>query len=241
VTGRRLASPSGAPVRPWLAGVAVALVAAGCGNREAHPRAAEAPVLEDQAAAMGQVGRAAVLVRGRIGADRLTLEPVIATDADPQVPGVPGGAHRLTGRDDAGETLFDFRFDGVPVADLPAGPEAHFQFVIPVGPGGSLRLARVELQSDDGRRADRRARLSTAEMLEAAGADGALTIDPLGPDRLRIRWDADVFPTIVVQDPETRRVLALGQGGETVVSPDGTTLDITLSEGVRSAVRRIVR
>lgn len=222
-----------------LALVPLLLATGACGNRV--PRSDAGDLEPDATDPASHAAVHAVQVRGRIAADDLTIEPVLGTRARRPVPPTDGGAHRLRGVDDDGATLFDFRFDGGPVVDLPTGSEEHFQFVIDLGSGGALRLARIELLSGDGRQAYRQARLSGPALTDTIAAEGTFRLEPLDDgDRVRIRWDTGLFPLVMVQDPDTHRVLALGHDGDVTFIRAGRRFDVIVSEGVRSGALRIL-
>jgi hypothetical protein len=228
---------SGGPAVALVTGLVIALGVGGCaGNRDAQPDNGAADQILQPGAAM--VEATAVLVRGRIGPEAIGIEPVLQSDARPTV--LPSdGAHRLWGVDDAGDVLFDFRFDGTHVADLPAGREEHFQFVIDVGPPGGSRLETIELRAGDGRHIRRQARLSARALADALAADDTFVATALDAGRVSLRWDGEMFPLVLVRDPESKRVLALAEGGEVTIQTGGRTLEIVASDGVRSGARRI--
>jgi hypothetical protein len=177
-----------------------------------------------------------VLVSGWIGATDLGLEPVLATDAAPTELAPAEGPYRMRGTNDEGETQFDVAFDEGAMASISGGKTRHFAFVVPV-PGGSLAVARIELEAADGRRLVHEARLSPSAMREAA-ADSQLTMERPSGDALRVRWDAGHFPLVQLRDPHTGTVLAVGRDGELLFPGGHVELEVMLSDGVRSAVTR---
>jgi hypothetical protein len=215
-----------------MAALLVAALAANCGNR-GRERDPPEPGRD------GAVGSDAVMVRGRIAPDTLVLEPVTLVPAGARGDAPDSGPHRMRGLDDHGQPLFDLRFAGAEVADLPQGPEEHFQLVVPVGDGGALALARVELLAGDGRETFRQARLSASAMRTAVMDDRVVTARALDEEHVRIRWDPALFPLVMVRDGETGHVLAFGTGGETTVTAAGPTIGIVASDGVRSAERTL--
>jgi hypothetical protein len=228
---------TGLPAVILVTSLVIALGVSGCaGNRDAQPDAgAPDPTLQPGDA---MVEATAVMVRGRIGPETIIIEPVLQSDARPTA--LPTeGAHRLRGVDDAGEVLFDFRFDGTYVADLPTGHEEHFQFVVDIGPPGGLRLETIELVAGDGRQTRRRARLSARALADALAAEDTFVATALGAGRVSLRWDGEMFPLVLIRDPESNRVLALARGGEATIHTTGRTLEVVVSDGVRSGARRI--
>lgn len=180
---------------------------------------------------------ASVLVRGRILPSELVLEPVFQVDAAPYLPEQKNGRHYLRGFGEGDELLFDLRFDGVEVADVLGQPEEHFTFIIPVGPEGPLGLERVELESADGRRVLRTAVLSPVELQQALEREDVVTVQRASDGRVHLRWDPHLFPAIMVRDPETGEILSFARGGEAVVVTEVTSLEVVVSDGVRSSSR----
>jgi hypothetical protein len=177
------------------------------------------------------------LVRGRITADTLILEPlVILRQVPPTSP--TGDQHHLLGIGEGGDTLVDVRFDGEPVAagggDL---HEHHFSFSL--DSHGGRELQAVEIHLADGRSLRRDAGLTSREMMDILSAPGALVVERSTPGRVTVRWDADQFPAAVILDPAPGRILAFVLGGEITLTTDADSLDIVISEGVRSVSRRV--
>jgi len=177
----------------------------------------------------------AVLLRGWIGDAAADLEPVIPTAARPSFSDAGAGPYRLRGLDDAGELLFELRFGEESLASMAGRPGHHFMLVAPVGAGGSLALAAIELDAGNGRAVARRARGSAAALLDglrsvqlAASGDGAVLL----------QWDAGQFELLQLRDSASGAILALDRDGEVSVRPVGGALDVALSDGVRSAAAR---
>ena len=76
----------------------------------------------------------------------LILEPAFPVIAPPSLPN-SYGSYRLTGDDDAGNVLFDFRFPMIRVAD--AGGSA-FSFVVPIELDWTSGLIRISLSGPEG-------------------------------------------------------------------------------------------
>jgi hypothetical protein len=54
-----------------------------------------------------------------------------------------------------------------------------------------------------------------------------------------IQWDAGAHPMIMVRDAQTGEVLSLARGGSVQIPSPGHEVDIVLSDGVKSSVRRV--
>lgn len=181
------------------------------------------------------VSHEAVLVRGWIGAGTFDLEPVVDTAAPPTVFDRADGPYRLRGIDDDGTVRFDVRFDEASLASVPDRAGHHFMLVLPVGAGGSLELARVELFADDGREVTRDASLYAGELVAALAGGDDLRVVVLESGGMRLEWDAEKFPLLQARDAETGAIVALARHGAITVPVGPAGLEISLSEGVRSA------
>jgi hypothetical protein len=179
----------------------------------------------------------ATLVRGRITADTLVLEPLITLR---QVPATSptGDQHRLLGLSEGGDTVVDVRFDGELVATGGGGLHEH-HFSLALESHGGRELQAVEIHLADGRSLRRDAGLTSREMMDILSAPGAVGVERSTPGRVTVRWDADLFPAVVILDPSTGRILAFARGGEITLTTDAESLDIVMSEGVRSMSRRV--
>jgi hypothetical protein len=62
----------------------------------------------------------------------------------------------------------------------------------------------------------------------------------VGSRRLTVRWDATVYPGVIIRDPASGTTLGIGTGGSLVVQPLTDVIDVTYSDGVRSQTRRVV-
>jgi hypothetical protein len=180
-----------------------------------------------------------VLVRGWIRAGEAGLEPVMVTDAQARLPASAEGHYRLRGLNDDGAVAFDLGFGDDALADVPSAAERHFEFVIPLGQDGALALSRIELDAGEGLRMAREARLSANALREALDGARMLALERTGPGEIRLRWNSTDFPVLQLRDPDTGAVLAVARHGEITLATERTELDLTVSEGVRSASRRV--
>jgi hypothetical protein len=49
-----------------------------------------------------------------------------------------------------------------------------------------------------------------------------------------LRWDAAVYPMIMVRDPDTGEVLSFGRGGSALIQTAKSQLDLDISDGIHS-------
>lgn len=164
-----------------------------------------------------------LMVWGRIRNGTVVLEPSFLVHAPATLPDRPG-ANRVAGYDVAGRRFFDVSFDGLEVADLPAGEEQHFAFVVPLSADEIGRLATLQLAGKG--LTVRQVRALPQVTLRAPG------MAPVAGSS-ELVWDP-VYPLAVVRDAATGQIVAFGRGGR-VRLPDGTgPVTVQLSEGVSS-------
>jgi hypothetical protein len=192
-----------------------------------------APALPISAAVANQPPQPALLVWGHDGADGLVLEPAFRITARPTLPS-SSGPYQLEARASDGSLIFSHSFAMNEVADLPGGHRS-FAFAVPLSEADAGRLSTIHLSG-----AGRSTVLSAATL--PATAPGAAT----GPEvrrraggRVGLRWDAAMHPMVMVRDPETGQVLAFARGGEAEVYTSKPEVDLVLSNGVASQVRRV--
>jgi hypothetical protein len=233
-------APSGKPIvaRDALRRLLVLLlIPIGC----APPPGGEGVPVPVHTDAGGVAGPAAVLLlQGRINPDTVVLEPVLRLEQAASAATSPhdgAAAHRVTGFDARGVTLFTRHFSGTALSGRPG--EEHFNVVVSLPDDQAARLSRLVLVAADGRNAVRTASLSSEAFAVALRADEALQAQRLDGGRVRLRWDDQLFLMVMVRDPETRDVLSLARGGEVTVLTNRTILEVTVSEGVRSGTRQV--
>jgi hypothetical protein len=54
--------------------------------------------------------------------------------------------------------------------------------------------------------------------------------------RLRVHWDANAYPMVMVRDPETGEILSFARGGSVNVATRKHRVELVLSNGVQSKV-----
>lgn len=210
-----------------------------CGGCAPHLPASDASTTGQPPETLELLRHDAVLVRGWIGAAELGLEPILVTDARPTSFDSPDGPYRLRGLDADGTVRFDLRFDDDALASIAGREGHHFMFVVPVGEGGSLWLSSVELEAGEGRRFVSEARLPAEGLRAALTSTEAVVITREPQGQLRVQWDAERFPLLQLRDPESGTILALARHGDVTIPATQATLEVALSEGVRSAAARM--
>lgn len=180
-------------------------------------------------AAAAAAAEPALVVWGRITEDGVVLEPAFETVTRPLLPR-GGGRYTLTFTAEDGTTLSTVRFEGDVVDHDPDA--RHFAYAVP------LRMLRG--------RAPAALRLSgggvdvvrSADLTVAPAAD--MRVTRVDGARVRLQWDADRSPLALVRDARTGEVLSFARSGDAVVQTDGRELQVDLSNGVRSHLRRTV-
>lgn len=180
--------------------------------------------------------RSSLLVWGRIGADGIVLEPAFRVDAPGSVPAARGD-YRVEGLAEDGATLFSYSFTPSEVSDGPEGVKT-FALRLPVEAASADRLAVLRV-SGQGRSAS----ISNGPG-EPSGRGLVLpTARPpvrrVDADAVELSWDADRYRMVMVRDAETGLVLSFARGGEARIAASAAELELTFSDGVRSASRRV--
>ncbi|HEU4885499.1 MAG TPA: hypothetical protein VFT45_24865 [Longimicrobium sp.] len=180
----------------------------------------------------------ALLVWGGVDGRGVRLEPAFEVETVPTLPGA-SGAYTLQGRDDDGALLFSYSFDPVPVEDEPAGA-GSFAFAVPLDfPVERLASLRV---AGRGRAAESRSVLRRTDRLGLRAS-----VAPVAGERasrasgggVEVRWDATRHRAALVVDPRTSQVLGFARSGVARVRSDAPELELRLSDGVSSVVRRV--
>lgn len=181
-----------------------------------------------------QAPRPSLLVWGRLHAGQLVLEPAFTLTTRPALP-TASGPFLLEGLAADGQRVFAYSFDGQRVGDAPGG-DRHFAFAIPVDQATESRLATLRLSSG-GHAVVRR--LGGAGAATADAASRAARAEVLDAGTVRITWPGADAPAALVRDAHTGQVLSIARGGAVDVRTRARDLDVVLSDGVRSAFRRL--
>jgi hypothetical protein len=191
------------------------------------------PLLQDRSE--GAVPQPSLIVWGRIGDAGLELEPAFQVNTRPSLPS-RSGPYFLEARASDGSSLFNFSFAPNEIADAP-GNNRNFVFAVPLSSAAASRLASLHLNGN-GRSAMLR---SPASALGGQGVNQAESpeVRSVGAGRLGLRWNSAAHPMIMVRDAETGEVLSLAHGGRAELSTLKRQIDLIVSDGVRSSVKRV--
>jgi hypothetical protein len=168
-----------------------------------------------------------LLVWGRVVNGRPILEPAFQIVTRPSLPRRPG-PYSVTGSASDGSRVFALSFDAAVAADDPQGSR-HFAFAVPIDPAHASRLASVRLVGPGGAAANSRA----PAQLRMAAVQESIVARREGQS-VALQWDASVYPTIMVRDPDTGEVLGFARGGRGRVWTSKGEVDLELSDGVQS-------
>jgi hypothetical protein len=183
------------------------------------------------AAVVSSVPQPSLLIWGRIVNGRPVLEPAFELVTRPSLPGRPG-PYSVTAEAADGSQLFTLSFDMAFSVDGARG-NGHFAFAVPMDRARSARLATMRLAGPGG-------------AVTTSRTTSALELGPIAAPILRhegrsvsIEWNAAVYPTIMVRDPDTGAIMGFGRGGTLRIQTDKAVLDLDLSDGVRSQRLRL--
>ena len=179
-----------------------------------------------------------LLIWGHIRDGEMVLEPAFQVNTRPSLPG-RGGPYSVSAAAEDGTTLFNLSFAPKEIADLPGG-QKNFGFAVPISDTRAMRVTSLRL-SGQGRETVRR-----AQPPAVSGVQPRTGVKPLSADLHRlsnggmgIRWDARAHPMVMVRDAQTGEVLSLARGGSVQLPGFRREVDLVLSDGVKSSVRRV--
>jgi hypothetical protein len=66
----------------------------------------------------------------------------------------------------------------------------------------------------------------------------AVSANAVSADKVRLTWDNDRFPLLVIRDPDTKEILAFARGGDTSVRSRKRSLEVIASN--RTASTRLM-
>ncbi|MEA2713778.1 MAG: hypothetical protein QOK27_1739, partial [Gemmatimonadales bacterium] len=176
-----------------------------------------------------------LLVWGHIRNGEPVLEPAFQVNTRPSLPS-RAGPYSLEGRASDGSPVFSLSFAPSEIADAP-GNQQNFVFAVPLPAARASRLTSLHL-SGSGRPAILAAATSVTGGQAAAQSETA-EVRRVGASRVSLRWDARAHPMIMVLDTETGEVLSLARGGDAEFSTHKGQVDLVMSDGVQSRVKRV--
>lgn len=178
-----------------------------------------------------------VLVWGRVTSEGIELNPAFSDESFPVLP-ESTGPNILRGTAADGRVLFEHAFAGAEVPHAADPGERHFAFFVPVESGELESLAEIEVFGPTGR-ASRRAAPGSADGVDfaqqlAARLPGAGELRRHG---LRLQWDVERHPVVMVRDRHSGQVISFARGGELqlpATAIEGIEPELVFSNGIRS-------
>jgi hypothetical protein len=184
--------------------------------------------------AIGQsAAQRGLLVWGRIGSNGIVLEPAFDVNAPARLPTF-GGPHELEVLDETGKVLTALSFRGDRAADAP-GDDETFAFIIPIELFSGSTPARLRLVS-----AGRRTELTASRLTPDTTGDFVPTAVRISATRVRVLWHDAPGRGVMVRDAVKGAILTLARGGRAEVVTSAPSVDLILSDGVRSARRSVL-
>ncbi len=180
--------------------------------------------------------RQSLLVWGRVQRGQLVLEPAFSIVARPSVPRETG-PYRVEGIARNGSTLFSYSFAGERPADAEDATARQFAFAIPMDESTQAQLVSIRLSGGGAPAATLQASLTPDGVTAAVNS---LDATSMSASSIRVRWSAQAGRMALIRDRRTGEVLSFARGGAAQIRASSGDLEITVSDGVRSATRRVL-
>jgi hypothetical protein len=162
------------------------------------------------------------------------IEPAFHVVTRPVLPARPG-PYALQGTAADGSRVFGLTFEAVEVADHPRGGR-HFAFAVPLDAADAARLESIRLSGPG---------IGTAALSRPPAALRATPAKPVSmtpaADGVRLGWDAAAHPMVMVRDARSGAVLSFARGGSATVAASGASVELVVSDGVRSRTATAAR
>jgi len=179
--------------------------------------------------------RPSLLVWGRVERGQLVLEPAFSIVTRPSIPR-EAGPYRIEGVTRSGRTAFSYAFAGEQPADAPDAKARHFAFAIPMDEATQADLATIRLTGPGAAAASMEASSATAGASLSVNSVGAA---PAASGTVRVQWATTGARMALIRDRQTGEILSFARGASASVRTRSTDLEVILSDGVRSATRRV--
>jgi uncharacterized protein YjdB len=190
----------------------------------------------------GIAQQSVLLITGSLSNGAITVDPVFATSARASVSRA-AGRFVAEGLSADGRVLFSHRFDGSAVGDLDAASRT-FVVAVPYDASVSGAVASITVRDEaGGGRTALRTRAGVYTGVPGGvnlrvDADPQLSVRTSGSGRFDITWNTGRYPSLVVRNTRTHRVLAIGRNGALNIEATSLTdLEVLLSDGVSSNAR----
>jgi hypothetical protein len=144
------------------------------------------------------------------------------------------GPYTLSGQADDASSIFSLSFTPNTVVDA-GQSQQNFAFAVPLSAARAARLNSIQVIGG-GRKAIRSAAVPPAP---GAAAAQVLQARRTSTGQVALRWDSRAHPMVMVRDPDNAQVLSLARGGEVQLLTVKREVDLVISDGVKSQVRRM--
>ncbi len=159
----------------------------------------------------------ALMVWGRMEGSKLVLEPAFMTETRPVLP-ARSGRYRIEGLDASGAAVFSLSFDPGRIS-MENADVRQFGFSVPMSAATAAKIVSMRLTGNGG------------EVRSNAAGTGtpAVAASAISSEKVRLTWDSNRFPMLVVRDPDTKEILAFARGGDTSVRSRKRSLEVIAS------------
>lgn len=171
-----------------------------------------------------------LLVWGKIEGGKMVLEPAFRVPATGAA--VEAGPYTWEGKDAQGRVLTRMPFQMYEVADLSNDEQKHFAFVAPLDSAVMDALDSVRVVKGESELAVQKAKPGA----QTRSAMNVFRTTDLPGGRAEVHWDAIAHPVVMVRDAKTGEVRGFLRGGDATIDEVPESLEIQLSDGVRSSV-----
>ena len=183
-----------------------------------------------------------LLISGSLSNGTLSVDPVFSIQSTPTARRA-AGRFVVEGLSADGRVLFSQRFDGSSVGDL--DPAARtFAIAVPYDASVSGAVASISVRDASG--GSRPALLTRAGVYSGTpggvslrvDADPQLLVRASGTSQFTVTWNSSRYPSVVVRNTRTHRVLGIGRNGEMSIGVASLAgLELLLSNGVSSTTQ----
>ena len=185
-----------------------------------------------------------LLISGSFLGSTISVDPVFSSMSAPTAQRT-AGRFVAEGLSSDGRVLFRHRFDGVEIRDVDATART-FVLAVPYDASASGAVASITVTDASGGGTPAvRARTGVYSGIPGGvslriDADPQLVVRTSGAGRFELTWNVSRYPSIVVRDASTRRVLGAGRRGSMTIDAAALAdLEVLLSDGVSSTTRKL--
>lgn len=178
-----------------------------------------------------------LMVWGRMSEQGNILEPAFYVQALPSDP-EPNGEWRLVALSALGEEVLRVPFDPKPMDETTS---FGFAINIPVTAAQKAQISELRIQKAEEAPVTRFSRAALARSRSEVAPKAAFELHAVRMDvgRVKLSWDNETYPMIMVRDAKTQEVLAFAREGEFEVYTPQSELELVYSDGVQSRTEKL--